>query len=165
MPDSLLSHGLQHTRLPCPSLSPEVCSNSCPLSQWCHPIISSCRPSLLLPSIFPSIRASSKESVLCIRWPKYWSFSFWISPSNEYSGWFPLGLTGLIPLQSKELSRVYSNTRVQKHQFFSTQLSLWSNSLSLISKVRLQTRILASYSLTCCSIRQVQEFLLVTSFC
>ena len=60
-----------------------------------------------------------------IRWPSYWSFS--ISPSNEYSGWFPLGLTGLI-LPSKGLSRVFSSTTVQKHQFFSTQPSLWSNS-------------------------------------
>ena len=57
-----------------------------PLSRWCHPAISSCRPLLLLPSIFPSIRIFSNESVLCIRWPKYWSFSFSISPSNEHSG-------------------------------------------------------------------------------
>ena len=77
----------------------------------------------LLPSTFPSIRVFSNESVLCIRWPKYWSFSFGISPSNEYSG-LPLGWTGWISLQSKGLSRVFSNTTVQKHQFFSTQLSL-----------------------------------------
>ena len=80
---------------------------------------------LLLPSVFPSIRVFSSESVLCIRWPKYWRFSFSISPSNEYSNWFPLGLTGLISLQSKGLSRVFSNTTIQKHQFFSTQPSLW----------------------------------------
>ena len=83
-----------------------------------------CRPLLLLPSIFPSIRIFPKESVLHIRWPKYWSFSFSISPSNEYSGLIPLGWTGWISLQSKGLSRVFSNTTVQKHQFFSTQLSL-----------------------------------------
>ena len=83
-----------------------------------------CRP-LLLPSIFPSIRVFSNESVLCIRWPKYWSFS--ISSSNEYSG-LTLGLTGLISLQSKGLSRVFSNTTVQKHQFLGAQPSLWSNS-------------------------------------
>ena len=84
-----------------------------------------CHPLLLLPSIFPSIRVFSNGSVLCIRWPKYWSFSFSVSPSNEYSGLiFPLGLTGWISLQSKGLSRVFSNTTVQKHQFFSTQLSL-----------------------------------------
>ena len=63
-----------------------ACLNLCPLSQWCHPTISSCHPLLLLPSIFPSIRVFSNESVLCIRWPKYWSFSFNISPSNEHSG-------------------------------------------------------------------------------
>ena len=66
-----------------------------------------CRPLLLPPSIFPSIRVFSNESILCIRWPNYWSLSFSISPSNEYSGWFPLGLTGLIFLKSKELSRVF----------------------------------------------------------
>ena len=83
-----------------------------------------CRPLLLLPSIFPSIRVFSNESVLHIRWPKYWSFGFSISPSNEYSGLIPLGWTGWISLQSKGLSRVFSNTTVQKHQFFGTQLSL-----------------------------------------
>ena len=85
--------------------------------------------SLLLPSIFPSIRIFSNESVLCIRWPKYWSFSFSISPSNEHSGlifsrieWFDL-----LAVQGT-LNRVFSNTTIQKHQFFRTQLSLWSNS-------------------------------------
>ena len=87
-----------------------------------------CHPHLLPPSIFPSIRLFSNESVLRIRWPKNWSFSFSISPSNEYSDSFPLGWTGWISLQSKGLSRVFSNTTVQKHQFFSTQLSLWSSS-------------------------------------
>ena len=72
-----------------------------------------CCPLLLLPSSFPSIRVFSSESVLHMRWPKYWSFSFSISPSNEYS----LGWTGLISLQSKGLSRVFSNTTVKKHQF------------------------------------------------
>ena len=82
----------------------------------CHP--------LLLPSIFPSISVLSNESVLHIRWPKYQSFSFRISLSKEYSVQFPLELTGLIFLHSKGLSRVFSNTAVQKHQFFSAQLSL-----------------------------------------
>ena len=78
-----------------------------------------CCPLLLLPSIFPSIKVFfSSESVLCIRWSKYWSFSFSISPSNEYSVWFPLGLTGLISLQSKGLSRVFSNATVQKYICF-----------------------------------------------
>ena len=77
-----------------------------------------CHPLLPLPSIFLSIRVFSNESVLRIRWPKYWSFSFSISPSNEYSGLIPLGLTGWISLQSKGFSRVFSNTTVQKNQFF-----------------------------------------------
>ena len=81
-----------------------------------------CHSLLLLPSTFPSVRVFSNESVLHIRWPKYGSFSFSISPSNEYSGL--LGLTGWISLLSKELSRVFSNTTVQKHQFFGAQLSL-----------------------------------------
>ena len=80
-----------------------------------------CHPLLLLPSIFPSIRVFSNELALCIRWLKYWSFSN--SPSNEYSGLILLGLTGLISLQSKGLSRVFSNTTIQKHQFFGAQLS------------------------------------------
>ena len=78
-----------------------------------------CHPLLFLPSIFPSIRLFSNESAICIRWQKYCSFSFSISPSNEYSG-----LTGLISLQSKGLSSNSSNTTVQKHQFFDAQLSL-----------------------------------------
>ena len=86
-----------------------------------------CHPLLLLPSTLPSIRVFSNESVLHIRWPKYWSFSFNISPSNEHPGLISFR-TGWIPLQSKGFSRVFSNTTVQKHQFFSTQLSLWSNS-------------------------------------
>ena len=85
-----------------------------------------CCPLSLLPSIFSSIRVFSNESVLHIRWPKYWNFSFNI-PMN-IQDWFPLGWTGWIFLLSKELSRVFSNTTVQKHQFFGAQLSLWSNS-------------------------------------
>ena len=83
-------------------------------------------PLLLLPSIFPSIRVFSSELALRIRWSKYWSFSFSISPSNDIQGWFPLYLTGLM-LQSKGLSKIFSSTMVWKHQFFGTQLSLWSN--------------------------------------
>ena len=83
-----------------------------------------CRPLLLPPSIFPSIRVFSNESALHIRWPKYRSFSFSISPPVNIQDSFPLGWTGWISLQSKGLSRVSSNTTVQKHQFFSAQLSL-----------------------------------------
>ena len=83
-----------------------------------------CCPLLFLPSIFPSIRVFSNESVLHIRWPKYWSFSFSISPSNEYSGLISFRMDWLDLLAS----RVFSKTTVQKHQFFGAQFSLWSNS-------------------------------------
>ena len=116
--NSLQPHGLQHSRLPCPSSTPGVYSNSCPLSQWCYPTVSSSVILLLLPSIIPSIRVFSNESVLCIRWPKHWSFSFSISPPNEYLGlisfrtdWFALlpvqvtlnvkGLRTIIKMQKK----------------------------------------------------------------
>ena len=85
--DSLWPHEPQHARPPCPSLTPGVHPNPCPLSWWCHPTISSSVvPLLLLPSIFPSIRVFFNESALRIRWPKYWSFSFNISPSKEHPG-------------------------------------------------------------------------------
>ena len=81
-----------------------------------------CHPLLFLPSIFPSIRVSLNELSLCIRWPKFWSFSLSVSPSKDIQDSFPLGLTGLICLWSKGLSRVFSSTTAQKHP------SLWSNS-------------------------------------
>ena len=98
MSNSLQHHGMQHTSLLWPLLSSGACSNSHPLSQWCHPTISSsCHPLFLLPSIFPSIRVFSYESFFHIRWPNYWRFSFSITPFNEYSGlisfridWFDL---------------------------------------------------------------------------
>ena len=86
----------------------------------CHP--------LLLSPVLPDIRVFSSESTLCMTWPKYWSFSFSISPSKEHPGWSPLEWTGWISLQSRGLSRVFSNTTVQKHQFFGAQLSSQSNS-------------------------------------
>ena len=87
MSSSLWSHGLQHAKPPCPSLSPRVCSNPCPLREWCHPAISSsATPFSSCPQFFSSIRVFSNELALCIRWPKYWSFSFSISSSSEYSG-------------------------------------------------------------------------------
>ena len=126
--DFLWPHGLQHVSLPCPSPAPGACSNSCPLSWWCYSTISfsvvsfsSCLQSLPASGSFPmsqfipsggqTIGASVSASVL---------------PMN-IQDWFPLGLTGWISLQSKGLSRVFSNTTAQKHQFFSTQLSLWSD--------------------------------------
>ena len=97
MSESLQPHGLQHIRFPCPSLSPGVCSNWSIESVMPSNHLIPCHPLLLLPSVFPRIRVFSSESVLCIRWPKYWSFIFSISPSNEYSGlisfridWFDL---------------------------------------------------------------------------
>ena len=126
--DSLQPHGLQYARLPCPSPTPGTCSNSCPLSQWCHPTISSsvfpfsCLQSSPALGSFPvsqlfksggqSIGASGSASVL---------------PMN-IQDWFSLGLTSLISLQSKGFSRVLSDTTVQKHQFLGTQPCLWSNS-------------------------------------
>ena len=99
--------------------------NSCPLSQLPNHL-SLCHPLLLSPSSFPSIRVFSSELALCIRWSKYWSFSFRTSPSNEYSGLFPLGLTTLISLLSKGLSRVLSNTTIWSRRFFGAQPSLRS---------------------------------------
>ena len=87
-----------------------------------------CRPFLFLPSICPRIRVFSNESALYIRWLKYWSFSSASVLPVNMQDWFPLGWTGWISLQSKGLSRVFSNTTVQKHQFFGTQLSSQSNS-------------------------------------
>ena len=118
MSDSLRPHGLQHTRLPCPSPTSRACSNSCPLSRWCHSNhLILCHPLLLLSSTLPSIRIFPNESVLCIRWPKYWSFSFSISPSNDIQDCLSLGWTGWISLLSKGHSRFLSTP-----QFKSTQL-------------------------------------------
>ena len=124
--DILRPHGLQQARSHCPSSSPRACSNSWPLSPWCHPII--------LSSVFPfcsrlqSFPASGlfNESILRIRWPKYWSFSFCINHPVNIQDWPPLGWTGLVSFQSKGLSIILSNTTLQKHHFFSAQLSLWS---------------------------------------
>ena len=126
-----MSNSLQHSRLPCPPLSPKVCSDSCPLSQWCclsiFPLL------LLLPSVFPGIRIFSSKSALCIRWPKDWSFS--ISPSSEYSGlisfridWFYLlAVQGTLkrPLTSQNesinssvLSFLYGPTLTSIHDYW-----------------------------------------------
>ena len=126
---SLQPHGLQHTRLPCPSPSPRACSSSCPLSRWCHPTISSsvvpfssCLQSFPASGSFlaSQLFASGGQGTGA-------SASASVFPMN-IQDWFLLGLTGLILLQSKGLWRVFSNTTVQKHHFFGTQLSLWSNS-------------------------------------
>ena len=127
--DSLRPHGLQHARLPCPSPTPEAWSNSCPLSWWCYPTISSsvipfssCLHSFPASGSFPmgQFFTSGGQSVGV-------SVSVLVLLMNSQD-WFPLGWTGWISLPSKGLSRVFSNTTVQKHQFFDAQLSLWSNS-------------------------------------
>ena len=128
MSDSLRPHGLQHARLPCPSPTPGACSNAYPLSQWCHPTISSSViPFSSCPQSLPASESSNK-STLHMRRTKYWSFSFSIIPSKEIPGLISFRMDWLISLQSKGLSRVFSNTTVQKHQFFGTQLSVYSNS-------------------------------------
>ena len=115
MSDSSRPHGLQHSRLLCPLPTPRACSHSCALSWWNHPIIC-CHP-LLLPSVFPSIRVFSSESVFHIRWPEYWSFNLSISPSSEYSGLISFRMDWLDLLAVQEtLSRVFYNTTAQKHK-------------------------------------------------
>ena len=123
--DSLQPHGLQHTRLPSPSPTPGACSNSCPLSRWCHPIISS--SVILFSSCLQSFTASGSFPRSQFFASRGQSIGVWASVSvlpMNIQDWFPLGWTGLISLQSKGLSRVVSNVTVQKHQFFGTQLSL-----------------------------------------
>ena len=129
MSDSLRPHGLQHTRLPCPSLSPWVCSNACPLSQWCHPTISSSVPSFFFClQLFPESGSFPTSQLFTSGGQSTGaSASASLLPMNSQD-LFPLGLTVLIFLQYKGLSRVFSSTRIKKHQFFSTQPSLCSNS-------------------------------------
>ena len=125
--DSLWPHGLQHTRPPCPSPTPGVDSNSCPLSPWCHPTISSSVvPFSSCLQSFPA-SGSFKMSHLFASGGQSTGLSASTSvlPMNTQD-WFPLGWTGWISLQSKGLSRIFSNTTVQKHRFFDAQLSLWS---------------------------------------
>ena len=128
-PNSLLPHELKHARLPCPSLSLAVCSNSSmeSVTPSNHLILG--HSLLLLPSFFPSIRVFSNEleSLHQVAKSIGASASASVLPMN-IQGWFPLGWTGLISLPSKGLSRVFSNTAAQKHQFFAIQPSLWSNS-------------------------------------
>ena len=125
MSESLWSHGLQHTRLPCPSPTPGACSNSCPLSQWCHPTSSSSVSPFS--SCLPYFPASGNESVLLIRWPKYWSFSFSISPSKEYSALtsFRIDWFGLLAAQGtlKGLQHHNSKASLRHSAFFMVQIS------------------------------------------
>ena len=124
MSDSLRPHGLQLTRSPCPSLSPGVCSDSCRLNWWGYLTIlySAALFSFCPQSFFPRIKVFSNESVLCIRWPKYWSFSFSISPPSEYSGlisfridWFDLLA---VQVTLKSLQHHNSKASVLQHSAF-----------------------------------------------
>ena len=125
MSDSLRPHEPQHARPLCPSSTPKAYLNSCPLSQWFHPTI--CHPLLLLPSIFPSTRVFTKELTLHIRWPKDWSFSFSISPSNEYSRLISFRIDWFDLLEVQGALKSLPQHPAQKHQFFITQTSLWFN--------------------------------------
>ena len=128
MSNSLQPNGLQYAVLPVGRNSQGLLKlMSIKLTMPCNHLILY-HPLLLLPSVFLSIRVFSNESVLCIRWPKYWSFSFSISPSKETSGLISFRIDWLDLLESKGLSRVFSNNTVQKHQFFGAQFSLYSNS-------------------------------------
>ena len=127
--DSLRPYGLKHTRPPCPSATPRVYPNSCPVSWWCHPTVSSSVVPSLPALIFPSIRVFSNESVLHIRWPKYWSFSFNISPSNECSRLisFRMDWVDLLAVQGtlKSLFQHHSSnvSILRRSAFFIVQLS------------------------------------------
>ena len=125
MSDSLQSHELRHDRLPCPSLTPGVHSNSRPLSQWYHPAISSC----VIPYVLPSIRVFSNESTLRMRWPKYWSFSFSISPSKKHPGLisFRTDWLDLFAVQGTLKSLLWHHSSkasiLHRSSFFTVQLS------------------------------------------
>ena len=146
MSSSLQPHGLQHYRLPCPLPSPRICLNSGTLSKWCHPTISSSvNPFSSCPQSFPASGSfpmsqfftSGGQSTGALASPL-------ILPMN-IQDWFPLGLTGWLSLQSKGLSRVFSNTTVQKHQFFGSQPSLWSNSHLYITTGKIMTSTIQNF--------------------
>ena len=127
--NSLWPHGLQHAGLPCPSLSPGVCSDLCPLSWWCYPTISSSViPFSFCPQSFPASGSFPKSWLFASGSQSIGASASASVPPMNIQGWFPLGLTGLISFLSQRLSRVFSSSTVHKHQFFSTQPSVWSNS-------------------------------------
>ena len=127
--DSLGPHELQHSRPPCPSPTPGVYSYPCPLSQWCHPVISSSVvPSSACPQSFPESGSFPMSQLFASGGQSIGVIASTSGLTMNTQDWSPSGWTGWISLQSKGLSRVFSNTTVQKHQFFSTQLSSQSNS-------------------------------------
>ena len=127
--DSLQPHEPQHSRPPCPSPTPEVYPNSCPSSQWCHPAISSSViPFSSCPQSLPASESFPMSQLFTWDGQSIWVSDSTSVPPMNIQNWFPLGWTGWTSLQSKGLSRVFSNTTVKKHQFFGAQLSLYSNS-------------------------------------
>ena len=147
MYDSLWSYELQQARLPCLSLSPGVCSNLCPLSQWCHPTISSSVASSPLALNLPQHQVFSSELALCIRWPKYWSFSFSISPSSGYSGLMPVSWT----------FRMQSTLRWKPHSHgchWGRKAGIYLQDHSLPAN---QARAEASWGCLCCDLHRLSE--------
>ena len=133
--NSLRPHELQHARPPCPSPIPRVYPKSCPLSRWCHPTVSSSVvPFSSCPQSFAESGSFQMSQLSSSGGQSIGSFSFNISPFRNIQDWFPLGWTGWISLQSKGLSIVFSNTTVQKHQFFSTQFP-WPSMEEETSKI------------------------------
>ena len=170
MSDSSWPHGLLQARLPCPSPTPGAYSNSCPSSQWCHPNLASSAVPFSLPSIFPSIRVFSNESVLRIRLPKFWSFIFSINPSNEYSGLILFRMDCLDLLAVQGTLKIFSNTKWADYlkrdqvQLFQGRLSGLNDYLKMRNKgvdsqVWFQDSILEEKILVCTinEIRKIRE--------
>ena len=127
--DSLWPHESQHARPPCPSPTPGGNSDSCPLSLWCHlAILSSVVSFSSCPQSLPASKSFPMSQLFAMRWPKYWSFSFSIIPSKEHPGLISFRMNWLDLLVVQGTLRVFSNTTVQKHQFFSAQFCSQSNS-------------------------------------
>ena len=147
MSDSLQPHGVRHTRLPCPSLSPRACSNSCPLSQWCYPTISSSVTPFSCPHSSPASR-SFLLSWLFISGGQILELQL---QHQSFQWWFPLGLTGLIFLLSKGLSRIFSRTTVQKKEPYLSILAyipgwLWGLGHRQLSLMRAQGKVKATWT-------------------
>ena len=143
MSDSLQPHGLQHTRLQCPLPSPGACSNACPLNQWCHPTISSSVVPFSCLQSFPASGSFLMSGLFTLGAQSIGALASASILLMNMQDWFPWGLTGLISLQSKGLSRVFSSISLQKHQFFSIQPSLWPSS---------HIHIMTTRKTTCCAL-------------
>ena len=146
MSNSLWPHGLQHTRLLCLPVSPGVCSNSCPLTQWCYNPLP---PLLLLPSVFPSIRVFSNELALHFMLQKYWSFSASISPFNEYSRliYFRIDWLDLLAVQSLSRVRLFATPWTAARQASLSFTVCWS----LLTLMSIESVMLSNHLILCCS--------------